>query len=109
MTPVSEHITAVTAALCAASGGEHPLPEVLEGVLEYTYLQKGWRCSDIAHFDSHRPWPTLQESLANVDVWMQKMGSTAQKSNKISLLLQKCVCANSAQAHLPRSSASALV
>lgn len=74
MTPVSEHITAVTAALCAASGGEHPLPEVLEGVLEYTYLQKGWRCSDIAHFDSHRPWPTLQESLANVDVWMQKNG-----------------------------------
>ena len=75
MTPVSEHIAAVTAALCAASGGEHPLPEVLEGVLEYTYLQKGWRCSDIApFFDPNRPWPTLQECLDNVDAWMQNNG-----------------------------------
>lgn len=74
MTPVSAHIEVVTAALCAASGGEHPLPEVLEGVLEYTYRQKGWRCSDIARFDPNRPWPTLQECLANVDTWMQKSG-----------------------------------
>lgn len=89
MTPISAHIEAVTAALCAAAGGEHPLPEVLEGVLEYTYLKKGWRSSDIARFDPNRPWPTLQESLANVDIWMQKMGSTAQKSNKISQQRQK--------------------
>lgn len=74
MTPISAHIEAVTAALCAASGGEHPLPEVLEGVLEYTYHQKGWQCSDIARFDPNRPWPTLQECLANVDAWMQKNG-----------------------------------
>lgn len=74
MTPISAHIEAVTAALCAASGGEHPLPEVLEGVLEYTYRQKGWQCSDIARFDPNRPWPTLQECLDNVDAWMQKNG-----------------------------------
>lgn len=74
MTPVSAHIEVVTAALCAVSGGEHPLPEVLEGVLEYTYRQKGWRCSDIARFDPNRPWPTLQECLANVDAWMQENG-----------------------------------
>lgn len=74
MTPVSEHIAAVIEALCAAAGGEHPLPEVLEGVLEYTYLQKGWRCSDISHCDPNRPWPTLQECLDNVDTFMQNNG-----------------------------------
>jgi hypothetical protein len=74
MTPVSEHIAAVIEALCAAAGGEHPLPEVLEGVLEYTYLQKGWRCSDISHCDPNRPWPTLQECIDSVDTWMQTNG-----------------------------------
>jgi hypothetical protein len=82
MTPVSEHIAAVTAALCAAAGGEHPLPEVLEGVLEYSYLQKGWRSSDIARFDANRPWPTLQESLANVDIWMQNNGRYGSEVNQ---------------------------
>lgn len=74
MTPISAHIEVVVSALCAVAGGEHPLPEVLEGVLEYTYRQKGWRSSEIARPDPNRLWPTLAECLANVDIWMQSNG-----------------------------------
>ena len=74
MTPISAHIEVVVSALCAVAGGEHPLPEVLEGVLEYTYRQKGWRSSEIARHDPNLLWPTLAECLANVDIWMQSNG-----------------------------------
>ena len=74
LTPISAHIEVVVSALCAVAGGEHPLPEVLEGVLEYTYRQKGWRSSEIARPDPNRPWPTLADCLANVDIWVQRNG-----------------------------------
>lgn len=70
-TLIEEHIQAVVRAITAMDGGEHPIPEAYEGVLQQTYEAFGWPNGTLAYQDAKKPFPTFQDVLENVDTYIR--------------------------------------
>ena len=65
-TLIENHIDAVVRAITAATAGEHPIPEALEGLLKQTYSKAGWEYGMMAYTDKAKPFPTFRDALDNI-------------------------------------------
>src|SRR5699024_753585 len=65
-TLIENHIDAVVRAITAATAGEHPIPEALEGLLRQTYKQAGWEYGMMAYTDKEKPFPTFRDAFENI-------------------------------------------
>ncbi len=65
-TLIENHVDAVVRAITAATDGEHPIPEALEGLLKQTYSKAGWEYGMIAYTDREKPFPTLRDAYNNI-------------------------------------------
>lgn len=65
-TLIENHIDAVVRSITAATAGEHPIPEALEGLLRQTYKQAGWEYGMMAYTDKEKPFPTFRDAFENI-------------------------------------------
>lgn len=70
-TLIEHHVSAVVRAITAMNGGEHPIPEAYEGLLQQTYAQFGWHYGTMAYRDPGKPFPTFRDVLDNVDAYIR--------------------------------------
>lgn len=68
---IEKHVDAVTMAIVASTGGEHPIPEAYEGLLKQTYESYGWKYGMMAYTDDNKPFPTFKDVLDNVDSYIK--------------------------------------
>ena len=54
-TLIENHAAAVTLALTASTGAEHPIPEAFSGLLQQTYHRFGWEYGMAAYTDPAKP------------------------------------------------------
>lgn len=66
-TLIENHAAAVTLALTASTGAEHPIPEAFSGLLQQTYHRFGWEYGMAAYTDPAKPFPTFADVLAGVE------------------------------------------
>ncbi len=66
-TLVENQAAAVSRAIAAATGAEHPIPEAMEGLLKQTYRRFGWEYGMLAYTDPDRPFPTVRDLMAGVE------------------------------------------
>ena len=71
-TLIENQVDMLVRSLVAAHGGEHPIPEGLEGLLKHTYEKKGWRYGMMAYSDPLRPFPTCKDVYDNVDDYVNE-------------------------------------
>lgn len=64
---IENHAAAVTLALTASTGAEHPIPEAFSGLLQQTYHRFGWEYGMAAYTDPAKPFPTFADVLAGVE------------------------------------------
>ena len=69
---IENHVAAVTRAVTAATGAEHPIPEALAGLLQQTYERFGWRYGMLAYNDPAQPFPTFGDVLADIQPYIAK-------------------------------------
>lgn len=69
---IENHVAAVVRSMIAATGGEHPIPEALEGLLKQTYHRYGWEYGTMAYSDSRKPFPTFKDVLDNVNSYIEQ-------------------------------------
>lgn len=65
-TLIEKHVDAVVRAITAATAGEHPIPEALEGLLRQTYEKAGWCYGMMAYSDANKPFPTFKDAFDNI-------------------------------------------
>lgn len=68
---IENQADAVVRALVASHGGEHPIPEALDGLLKQTYEKSGWNYGMMAYQDSNRPFPTFADALKNIPEYIE--------------------------------------
>ena len=66
-TLIENHAAAVTLAMTASTGAEHPIPEAFSGLLQQTYHRFGWEYGMAAYTDPAKPFPTFADVLAGVE------------------------------------------
>lgn len=71
-TLIENQVDMLVRSIVAAHGGEHPIPEGLEGLLKHTYEKKGWRYGMMAYSDPLRPFPTCKDVYDNVDDYVNE-------------------------------------
>lgn len=69
---IETHVDAVVRAITAASAGEHPIPEALEGLLKQTYEKAGWKYGMMAYKDSHKPFPIFKDAFDNIPSYIKQ-------------------------------------
>lgn len=69
---VETHVKAVVRAIIAACGGEHPIPQALEGVLKTTYERFGWKYGMVAFNDAYRPFPRFSDVLQDLNRYVEE-------------------------------------
>lgn len=69
---IETHIKAVVRAIIAACGGEHPIPQALEGVLKTTYERFGWKYGMVAFNDAYRPFPCFSDVLQDINRYVDE-------------------------------------
>ena len=67
---IETQVEAVTRALTASTGGEHPIPEAYQGLLKQTYEKFGWKYGMPAYRDPARPFPTFSDAVKEVDSYI---------------------------------------
>lgn len=67
---IENHSAAVVRALTASLGGEHPIPEAMDGLLKQTYRQFGWEYGMMAYEDREKPYPAFKDVFDNVDSYI---------------------------------------
>lgn len=70
-TLIENHIDAVVRAITAATAGEHPIPEALEGLLKQTYEKAGWHYGMMAYTDRNKPFPTFKDAFENIPEYIR--------------------------------------
>ena len=76
---IGEHADALERAIMAACEGEHPIPEALAGLLEYSYRKSGWEYDEPAYEDLRRPFPTAREVYENIDDYIRENAGYGQE------------------------------
>lgn len=71
-TLIENHANAVARAIIAANGGEHPIPEALEGVIQQAYEKAGWYYGALAYTDEKKPFPTIKDVFDNIPEYIEK-------------------------------------
>lgn len=66
-TLIENQAAAVSRAVAAATGAEHPIPEAMEGLLKQTYRRFGWEYGMLAYDCPDRPFPTVGDLMAGVE------------------------------------------
>lgn len=66
-TLIENQAAAVSRAVAASTGAEHPIPEAMEGLLKQTYRRFGWEYGMLAYTDPDRPFPTVGDLMAGVE------------------------------------------
>lgn len=64
---IENHVAAVSLALTAATGAEHPIPEAFNGLLKETYRRFDWEYGTSAYTDYAKPFPTFADVLNGLD------------------------------------------
>ncbi len=65
-TLIENHVSAVVRSITASTGGEHPIPEAMEGLLKATYAKKGWHYGMMAYRDAAKPFPTVKDAFDGI-------------------------------------------
>lgn len=66
-TLIENQAAAVSRAVAAATGAEHPIPEAIEGLLKQSYRRFGWEYGMLAYTDPDRPFPTVRDLMSGVE------------------------------------------
>lgn len=107
-TLIENHVAAVTRAITAATGAEHPIPEAMDGLLRQTYQHFGWEYGTLAYTDPERPFPTFRDALTEVDSYIAnhaRYGPEVRQNLTAALTLR---CERMAEGALGRMFASPL-
>ena len=81
-TLIEKHVDAVVRAVVSSNGGEHPIPEALEGLFKLTYEKFGWEYGDIAYNHKTRKWPKLDDALKNIPLYINEHGDYGPEVKK---------------------------
>lgn len=76
---IENHVSAVVRAITAATGGEHPIPEALEGLLKDTYAKEGWHYGMMAYHDEEKPFPTVKDAFDGIADYINKRSKYASE------------------------------
>ena len=88
---IENQADAVVRAIVASHGGEHPIPEALDGLLKQTYEKAGWKYGTMAYYDVNHPFPTFADALKNVPEYIEKhaqYGPEVKKNLEAALTLR---------------------
>lgn len=88
---IENQADAVVRAIVASHGGEHPIPEALDGLLKQTYEKAGWKYGMMAYHDEKQPFPTFADALKNVPEYIAKhaqYGPEVKKNLEAALTLR---------------------
>ena len=88
---IENQADAVVRAIVASHGGEHPIPEALDGLLKQTYEKAGWKYGMMAYHDEKHPFPTFADALKNIPEYIAKhaqYGPEVKKNLEAALTLR---------------------
>ncbi|MDO4344156.1 MAG: DUF853 family protein [Eubacteriales bacterium] len=88
---IENQVDAVVRAVVASHGGEHPIPEALEGLLKQTYEKAGWEYGMMAYHDKNHPFPVFADALKNIPEYIERharYGPEVRKNLQAALTLR---------------------
>lgn len=71
---IESQVDNLVKAIVAATGGEHPIPEALNGLLRFTLHKFGWEYGTQAYTDDKKPFPTFKDVYKLIPHYIEKHG-----------------------------------